>query len=62
MSAEAMPTITDNGRTYVFKIRKGIYFTCGPRVQGAKRELVAQDFVYAFKRFWTRRTARRGRS
>jgi ABC-type transport system substrate-binding protein len=51
MVAEAMPTITDNGRTYLFKIRKGIYFTPDPAFKGTKRELVAEDFVYAFKRF-----------
>lgn len=51
MVAETMPEITDNGRTYVFKIRKGIYYTPDPAFKGVKRELVAEDFVYAFKRF-----------
>ena len=51
MVAEAMPEISDNGRTYVFKLRKGIYFTPDPAFKGVKRELVAEDFVYAFKRF-----------
>ena len=31
--------------------RKGIYFTPDPAFKGAKRELVAQDFVYSFMRF-----------
>jgi ABC-type transport system substrate-binding protein len=51
MVAEAMPEISDNGRTYVFKLRKGIYYTPDPAFKGVKRELVAEDFVYAFKRF-----------
>ncbi len=51
MVAEAMPEVSDNGRTYVFKLRKGIYFTPDPAFRGARRELVAEDFVYAFKRF-----------
>jgi ABC-type transport system substrate-binding protein len=49
--AETMPEITDNGRTYVFKLRRGIYFTPDPVFKGRKRELVAEDFVYTFKRF-----------
>ncbi len=51
MVAEAMPEISDNGRTFVFKLRKGIYYTPDPAFKGQKRELVAEDFVYAFKRF-----------
>ena len=51
MIAESMPEISDNGRTYIFKLRRGIYFTPDPAFKGAKREVVAEDFVYAFKRF-----------
>ncbi len=51
MVAEAMPEISDNGRIYVFKLKKGIYYTPDPAFKGVKRELVAEDFVYAFKRF-----------
>ena len=51
MVAEAMPEVTDNGRTYTFKIRKGIYFTPDPAFKGQKRELTAQDFVYCYMRF-----------
>ena len=46
-----MPEISDNGRTYLFKIRRGIYFTPDPAFKGQKRELTAEDFVYTFKRF-----------
>ena len=51
MVAEAMPEVTDNGKTYTFRIRKGIYFTPDPAFKGQKRELIAQDFVYSFMRF-----------
>ena len=51
MLAEAMPVIADNGRTYTFKLRKGIYFAPDPIWKGAKRELVAQDVVYSYMRF-----------
>ncbi|MCC6196955.1 MAG: heme-binding protein [Burkholderiales bacterium] len=52
MVADAMPEVTDDGRTYTFKLRKGIYFTPDPAFKGAKRELVARDFVYSFMRFF----------
>ena len=50
-AAEAMPEITDSGRTYTFRIRKGIHFTPDPAFKGKRRELTADDFVYSFKRF-----------
>ena len=50
-AAEAVPEVADNGRTYTFRIRKGIYFTPDPAFKGKRRELVAEDFVYSFKRF-----------
>ena len=50
MVAEAMPTVTDGGRTYTFKLRKGIYYAPDPAFKGAKRELVAGDFAYVIKR------------
>ena len=51
MAAEGMPEVTENGRVYTFRVRKGIYFTPDPAFKGVKRELVAQDFVYSFMRF-----------
>jgi ABC-type transport system substrate-binding protein len=50
-AAEAMPEVADNGRTYTFRLRKGIYFTPDPAFNGRRRELTADDFVYSFKRF-----------
>ena len=51
MLAESMPAVTDNGKTYTFKLRKGVYFAPDPIWKGAKRELVAQDVVYSYMRF-----------
>lgn len=64
MLAEAMPEISEDGLTYTFKIRKGIYFADDPCFpEGKGRELKAEDFVYSIKRladvknsstgFWT---------
>ncbi len=41
--AETMPTLSADGKTYIFHIRKGVHFSNG-------RELTADDFVYS----WTR--------
>ena len=51
-AAESLPQITDNGRTYTFKIRKGIYFTPDPAFKGKRRELTAEDYAYSIKRFF----------
>jgi len=50
-AAEALPTVSDQARTYVFKVRKGIYFADDPAFKGRRRELTAEDFVYSIKRF-----------
>ena len=49
-TVEALPEITNGGKTYTFKIKPGIYFTEDPVFNGKKRELVAEDYVYSFKR------------
>ncbi|HYS74609.1 MAG TPA: ABC transporter substrate-binding protein, partial [Burkholderiales bacterium] len=51
-AAESLPQITDNGKTYTFKIKKGIYFTPDPAFKGKKRELTAEDYAYSIKRFF----------
>jgi ABC-type transport system substrate-binding protein len=51
MLAESMPKVEDNGKTYTFKLRKGVYFAPDPIFKGTKRELVAQDVVYSYLRF-----------
>ena len=51
-AATALPEVSADGRTYTFHIRKGIYFADDPAFKGSKRELVAQDFAYAIRRFY----------
>ncbi len=47
---EALPEITDEGKTYTLRLKKGIYFSDDPAFEGRKRELTAADYDFAFKR------------
>src|SRR3982751_2597524 len=51
LTAEAMPQQSDDYRTWTIRIRPGIFFAADPAFKGKRRELVAQDYVYSFKRF-----------
>lgn len=51
--AEAMPTISKDGKTYTFKLKKGVVFQDDKAFKataGKGREMVAEDFVFSFKR------------
>jgi ABC-type transport system substrate-binding protein len=58
-TATALPVITDEGRTWTMHVRPGIYFTPDPAFKGKPRELVAEDYVYAYER-WIDPNLRRG--
>jgi oligopeptide transport system substrate-binding protein len=47
---EALPTISDNGATFLCKLQKGIYFSDDPAFKGQTRELIAGDYAYSIKR------------
>ena len=49
--AQGMPEHTEDFRTWTVKIRPGIFFADDPAFGGKPREVTAQDFVYALKRF-----------
>jgi len=50
--AAAMPKVSADFRSFVVTLRPGIFFADDPAFNGARRELVAQDFVYAFQRHY----------
>ena len=50
--AAAMPKVSADFRSFVVTLRPGIFFADDPAFKGARRELVAQDFVYAFQRHY----------
>jgi ABC-type transport system substrate-binding protein len=47
-----MPEITDNGKTYTFRLRQDVYFTPDAAFKGTKRQVTAADYVYSFKRLY----------
>jgi ABC-type transport system substrate-binding protein len=49
-TATALPEVLDGGATYVFHIKRGIYFTPDQAFKDKPRELVAADYAYSVKR------------
>ncbi len=45
-----MPQISEDGKTWIIKVKPGIYFADDPAFKGKKRELTAADYVYSWKR------------
>ena len=51
LTADGMPQHSDDFRVWTARVRPGIYFAADPAFKGKRRELVAQDYVYSWKRF-----------
>jgi len=49
-AAAALPQISADRRTYTLRVRPGLLFASHPAFGGKPRELVAEDFVYSWKR------------
>jgi oligopeptide transport system substrate-binding protein len=49
-AAAALPQLSADRRTYTLKLRPGLLFAPHPAFGGKPRELVAEDFVYSWKR------------
>ena len=45
-----LPEVSNDFRTFTLRIRPGIWFQDDPAFKGQRRELVAEDYVYSFKR------------
>src|SRR5262245_40830947 len=50
LTAAGMPEPSSDFRSWTIRISPGIYFADDPAFKGKRRELVAQDYVYAFQR------------
>ena len=51
LTAQALPEVSSDFRTFTFKIKPGIFFADDPAFKGQKRELTASDYAYSLKRF-----------
>ena len=49
--AIGMPEISSDFRTWTVKLRPGVFFADDPAFKGRPREMVAEDFIFTFKRF-----------
>ena len=52
VTAASMPEVSADGRTFTVRLKPGIHFADDPAFKGVRRELVAEDYVYAIKRFY----------
>ena len=52
LTAEAMPESSSDYTVWTVRVRPGITFADDPAFKGKPRELVAADYVYAFKRVY----------
>jgi ABC-type transport system substrate-binding protein len=51
LTADGAPTHSDDFRVWTARVRPGIFFANDPAFKGKRRELVAQDYVFSWKRF-----------
>jgi ABC-type transport system substrate-binding protein len=51
LTAAGLPEVTDGGRVWTIQLKRGILFHDDPVFKGKPRELIAADYVYAYKRW-----------
>lgn len=51
-AAASMPEVSADFKTITVHLKHGIHFTDDPAFGGVRRELVAEDFVYSYKRLF----------
>lgn len=54
--ADGMPEVSDDFKVWTVRIKPGIFFADDPVFKGQRRELVAQDFAYAWRRYYDPKT------
>ena len=48
----ALPEVSADYRVFTCRVKPGIFFADDPAFKGARRELIAADYVYSFKRHY----------
>jgi|ERR1700674_1623865 oligopeptide transport system substrate-binding protein len=49
-TAQSLPEVEDEGSTYIFHVKPGIYYSADAAFNGRPRELTAADYAYSVKR------------
>lgn len=49
-AAAALPEVSSDGRTFVLRVKPGLYFADDPAFKGKRREVTSADFAYAWRR------------
>ena len=52
LTAEAMPEASADFRTWTVRLKRGILFADDPAFKGRPRELIADDYVFTYKRIY----------
>ena len=52
LTAEAMPQASADFKTWIVRLQRGIFFADDPVFKGRPRELVAEDYVFSYKRIY----------
>jgi ABC-type transport system substrate-binding protein len=50
LTAAGPPEVTEDGKVWTIRFKRGILFTDDPAFKGKPRELTADDYVYSYKR------------
>ncbi len=51
-TADGMPEVSEDFRVWTVRVKPGIFFQEDVAFKGQRRELVAEDYVYAYKRYF----------
>lgn len=51
-TVEAMPEVSEGGRVYVCRLKRGVFFAPDPAFKGKPRELTAADYAYSIRRLF----------
>ncbi|MES2321834.1 MAG: ABC transporter substrate-binding protein [Pseudomonadota bacterium] len=51
-AASGLPEVSNDGKTYTIRLKKGQTFTPDPAFKGKRRELTMADYVYSWKRLF----------
>jgi ABC-type transport system substrate-binding protein len=51
LTAAGPPEVTEDGKVWTIRFKRGVLFTDDPAFKGKPRELTADDYVYSYKRW-----------